>query len=59
MVGESLEQHCEIEFNKLRSTGFKGSYFEKIMKLSQEAKEITSLKILTLMGMNISQLCLR
>ncbi len=29
MVGESLEQHCEIEFNKLRSTGFKGSYFEK------------------------------
>ena len=22
MVGESLEQHCEIEFNKLRATGF-------------------------------------
>lgn len=29
MVGESLEQHCEIEFNKLRSTGFQHSYFEK------------------------------
>ncbi len=29
MVGESLEQHCETEFNKLRATGFKGTYFEK------------------------------
>lgn len=29
MVGESLEQHCETEFNKLRSTAFQNSYFEK------------------------------
>lgn len=29
MVGASLEQHCEIEFNKLRATGFKNAYFEK------------------------------
>ena len=29
MVGESLEQHCEIEFNKLRATGFRDAYFEK------------------------------
>ncbi len=29
MVGESLEQHCQIEFNKLRPTGFQGAYFEK------------------------------
>lgn len=29
MIGESLEQHCEIEFNKLRSTGFQNAYFEK------------------------------
>ncbi len=30
MVGESLEQHCEIEFNKLRPTAFnKNVYFEK------------------------------
>ena len=29
MIGESLEQHCEIEFNKLRPTGFKNAYFEK------------------------------
>ncbi len=29
MVGETLEQHCEIEFNKLRSTAFANAYFEK------------------------------
>lgn len=29
MVGESLEQHCETEFNKLRATAFQQAYFEK------------------------------
>jgi hypothetical protein len=29
MIGETLEQHCETEFNKLRSTAFQKSYFEK------------------------------
>jgi hypothetical protein len=29
MVGETLEQHCNIEFNKLRATGFQNAYFEK------------------------------
>ncbi|MBQ7450887.1 DUF2130 domain-containing protein [bacterium] len=29
MVGESLEKHCETEFNKLRATAFKNAYFEK------------------------------
>ncbi len=29
MVGETLEKHCEIEFNRLRSTGFQHAYFEK------------------------------
>ncbi len=29
MIGETLEQHCETEFNKLRSTGFQNAYFEK------------------------------
>ena len=29
MVGETLEQHCEIEFNKLRATAFPNAYFEK------------------------------
>lgn len=29
MLGETLEQHCEIEFNKLRATAFQNVYFEK------------------------------
>ncbi len=29
MLGETLELHCEIEFNKLRATAFKNAYFEK------------------------------
>jgi hypothetical protein len=29
MIGESLELHCETEFNKLRATGFQNAYFEK------------------------------
>ena len=29
MVGETLEQHCEIEFNKIRATSFPSAYFEK------------------------------
>lgn len=29
MLGETLEQHCEIEFNKLRATAFPKAYFEK------------------------------
>jgi len=29
MVGETLEQHCEIEFDKIRATAFPRAYFEK------------------------------
>lgn len=29
MVGETLEQHCEIEFNRIRATAFPKAYFEK------------------------------
>ena len=29
MVGETLEQHCETEFNRLRATAFTKAYFEK------------------------------
>ena len=29
MIGETLEPHCEIEFNRLRATGFQKAYFEK------------------------------
>jgi hypothetical protein len=29
MIGETLEQHCEMEFNKLRATAFQNVHFEK------------------------------
>jgi hypothetical protein len=29
MIGESLEQHCEASFNKLRATAFQNAYFQK------------------------------
>ncbi len=29
MVGETLEMHCETEFNRIRSTAFPRAYFEK------------------------------
>lgn len=29
MLGETLEQHCQIEFEKLRSTAFRNAVFEK------------------------------
>ena len=38
MVGETLEQHCEIEFNKLRSTAFQTAFFEKDNDASKGSK---------------------
>ncbi len=38
MVGESLEQHCETEFNKLRATAFPTAYFEKDNDASSGSK---------------------
>ena len=38
MVGETLEQHCEIEFNKLRATAFQNAYFEKDNNLKGGSK---------------------
>lgn len=38
MVGESLEQHCETEFNKIRATAFPHAYFEKDNDASQGSK---------------------
>lgn len=38
MLGESLEQHCEIEFNKLRATAFPTAYFEKDNNSSSGSK---------------------
>ena len=38
MVGESLEQHCETEFNKIRATAFPHAYFEKDNDASEGSK---------------------
>ena len=38
MVGETLEEHCEIEFNKIRSAAFPLAYFEKDNDASSGSK---------------------
>ncbi len=38
MVGETLEQHCETEFNKLRATAFRAAQFEKDNDASSGSK---------------------
>ncbi len=38
MIGETLEQHCETEFNKLRATAFQNAYFEKDNNTSSGSK---------------------
>ena len=38
MIGESLEQHCETEFNKLRATAFKNAHFDKDNNASAGSK---------------------
>ena len=35
MVGETLEQHCDTEFNRLRMTAFPNAYFEKDNEVSE------------------------
>ncbi|MFC1778470.1 DUF2130 domain-containing protein [Pseudomonadota bacterium] len=38
MVGETLEQHCETEFNRIRATAFPRAYFEKDNDVSTGSK---------------------
>ncbi|AIZ56908.1 hypothetical protein Mpt1_c10380 [Candidatus Methanoplasma termitum] len=38
MVGESLEQHCQNEFNRMRATAFKNAYFEKDSDVKEGTK---------------------
>ncbi|MBU2926689.1 DUF2130 domain-containing protein [Winogradskyella psychrotolerans] len=57
MVGESLEQHCETEFNKLRATAFQNAYFEKDNDASQgtkgdyiyKEKDVNGIEIISIM----------
>lgn len=38
MLGESLEQHCEMEFNRIRATAFPRAYFEKDNEVAEGTK---------------------
>lgn len=38
MVGETLEQHCDTEFNRIRATAFPNAYFEKDNDASRGSK---------------------
>ena len=38
MIGETLEQHCETEFNRIRATAFPNAYFEKDNNASSGSK---------------------
>ena len=58
MVGETLEQHCENEFNALRSTGFQSAFFEKDNDARTEVKEIIYSEIMR-MKLKLFQLCLK
>ena len=39
MVGETLEQHCETEFNRIRATAFPRAYFEQNFRASPDYSE--------------------
>ncbi len=39
MVGESLEQHCQNQFNSLRMTAFPNAYFEKDNQVSESGSK--------------------
>ena len=38
MLGETLEQHCEVSFNRLRATAFPNAYFDKDNDVSSGSK---------------------
>lgn len=38
MLGETLEQHCEVSFNRLRATAFPNAYFDKDNDISSGSK---------------------
>lgn len=59
MVGESLEQHCEIQFNQLRATGFQNAYFEKDNDARTGSKGDYIYREMMIRVMRSSLLCLR
>lgn len=59
MIGETLEQHCETEFNKLRATAFQKAYFERIMIPDPAAKVTIFIKKKMSQAMKLSPSCLK
>lgn len=59
MVGETLEQHCETEFNRLRAAAFPQAYFEKIMIYAPAARATISTANSPLMALSFFLSCLR
>ena len=59
MIGETLELHCESEFNRLRATGFQTAYLKRIMTQKQEVKAIMCIEKLMKMETNLYLLCLK
>lgn len=58
MIGESLEQHCNIEFNRLRPL-FKNAYFEKDNDVKTGSKGDFIFRDFDDDGTKLYQLCLR
>ena len=42
MLGETLEQHCQLDFDRLRATAFPRAYFENDNKVSKKDDELCS-----------------
>ena len=59
MVGETLEQHCETEFNRIRATAFPDAYFEKDNDASSGSKGTLSSRMKTRLGSSLFPSCLR
>jgi hypothetical protein len=59
MLGESLEQHCETEFNRLRAAGFSRAYFERTPTLVRVARVTTSSGTSTRVAPSSSRSCSR
>ena len=59
MVGQTLEEHCETEFNRIRATAFPNAYFEKDNDATSVAREIIFLGTLMSLELRLSRLCLK
>lgn len=60
MVGETLEQHCEVSFNQVRAIGFQNAYFEKDNEVSKSGSKAITFSGITMRTVwSTSPSCLR